>query len=126
MKRNTGFWVIAFVLAFGTADALAQQRLDAATKILIPSSARTATFKSFLAVVNLDPHHTQRGWVSLPLEPWGIGPRDNLQFHDLLTDARFLWSGRRIYVELDPQFVPAHLLVLRRYVRTERDFDYFL
>ena len=79
-----------------------------------------------VAIVNLDPHHTQRGWVSLPLERWGISPTDNLQFHDLLTDARFLWSGRRIYVELDSQFVPAHLLVLRRYVRTERDFDYFL
>ena len=79
-----------------------------------------------LIIVNLDPHHTQRGWVSLPLERWGIGPTDNLQFHDLLTDARFVWSGRRIYVELDPQFVPAHVLVLRRYVRTERDFDYFL
>lgn len=79
-----------------------------------------------IAVVNLDPRHTQRGWVDLPLERWGIGPTDNLQFHDLLTDARFLWSGRRFYVELDPQFVPAHLLVLRRYVRSERDFDYFL
>lgn len=79
-----------------------------------------------IAVVNLDPHHIQHGWVSLPLERWGISPTDNLQFHDLLTEARFLWSGRRIYVELDPQFVPAHLLVLRRYVRTERDFDYFL
>lgn len=77
-------------------------------------------------IVNLDPHHIQRGWVTLPLDRWGIGPTDNLQFHDLLTEARFLWSGRRIYVELDPQFVPAHLLVLRRYVRTERDFDYFL
>jgi len=54
VKRNTGFWVIAFVLVFGTADALAQQRLDAATKILIPSSARTGSFNSFLAVINLD------------------------------------------------------------------------
>jgi hypothetical protein len=54
MKRNTGFLVIAFLLVFGTSDGLAQQRLDAATKILIPSSARTATFKSFLAVINLD------------------------------------------------------------------------
>jgi len=79
-----------------------------------------------VTVVNLDPRHAQRGWVTLPLDRWGISPRDNLQFHDLLTDARFLWSGRRIYVELDPQFVPAHVLVLRRYVRTERDFDYFL
>ena len=79
-----------------------------------------------VTIVNLDPHHTQRGWVTLPLDRWGISPTDNLQFHDLLTDARFLWSGRRIYVELDPRFVPAHVLVLRRRVRTERDFDYFL
>jgi hypothetical protein len=54
VKRNTGFLVIAFLLVFGTADALAQQRLDAATKILIPSSARTGSFNSFLAVINLD------------------------------------------------------------------------
>jgi hypothetical protein len=54
VKRNTGFLVIVFLLVFGTADALAQQRLDAATKILIPSSARTASFNSFLAVINLD------------------------------------------------------------------------
>jgi hypothetical protein len=54
MKRHTGFWVIAFLLVFGTADGLAQQRLDAATKILIPSSARTPSFNSFLAVINLD------------------------------------------------------------------------
>jgi hypothetical protein len=54
MKRNTGSWVIAFLLIFGASEGLAQQRLDAATKILIPSSARTPTFNSFLAVINLD------------------------------------------------------------------------
>lgn len=79
-----------------------------------------------LVVVNLDPHHTQRGWVTLPLESWGLRPHDAYQVHDLLTDARFLWNGARNYVELDPKFVPAHLLRLRRYVRTEHDFDYFM
>lgn len=55
MKRNTGFWVLVILLAFGASEGFAQQqRLDAATKILIPSSARTATFTSFLAVINLD------------------------------------------------------------------------
>jgi hypothetical protein len=55
VKLNTGFWVIVFVLVFGASDGLAQQqRLDAATKILIPSSARTGAFSSFLAVINLD------------------------------------------------------------------------
>jgi starch synthase (maltosyl-transferring) len=79
-----------------------------------------------LVIVNLDPHHTQRGWVTLPLERWGLRAQTAYQFHDLLTDARFLWSGPTNYVELDPRFIPAHVLRLRRYVRTERDFDYFL
>jgi starch synthase (maltosyl-transferring) len=46
--------------------------------------------------------------------------------HDLLTGARFLWQGRRNFVALDPARVPAHVFRLRRKVRTERDFDYFL
>ena len=55
MKRNNGFWVFVVLLAFGASEGLAQQqRLDAATRILIPSSARTAAFNSFLAVINLD------------------------------------------------------------------------
>jgi starch synthase (maltosyl-transferring) len=79
-----------------------------------------------LTVVNLDPHHTQRGWVHFSPEAWGISPTDNYQAHDLLTDARYLWSGTRNYVELNPLFIPAHIFRLRRYVRTERDFDYFM
>jgi hypothetical protein len=55
VKRNTGFWVLVILSAFGASEGFAQQqRLDAATKILIPSSARTAAFTSFLAVINLD------------------------------------------------------------------------
>jgi hypothetical protein len=55
VKRNNGFLVVGFLLAFGVSEGFAQQqRLDAATKILIPSSARTGSFNSFLAVINLD------------------------------------------------------------------------
>jgi hypothetical protein len=55
VKRNNGFWVFVVLLAFGASEGFAQQqRLDAATRILIPSSARTAAFNSFLAVINLD------------------------------------------------------------------------
>jgi hypothetical protein len=54
VKRNI-VWFFVFLLAFGASEGFAQQqRLDAATKILIPSSARTAAFNSFLAVINLD------------------------------------------------------------------------
>jgi len=78
-----------------------------------------------LVVVNLDPHHRQAGWVSLDLAVLGLADRA-FQVHDLLTGARYLWNGARNFVELDPARSPAHVLRLRRRVRTEHDFDYFL
>jgi starch synthase (maltosyl-transferring) len=78
-----------------------------------------------LVVVNLDPHHVQRGLVELPLEDFGMSPRQPYQMHDLLGGIRYLWSGPRNFIELDPAVVPAHIFRLRRRVRTERDFDYY-
>lgn len=78
-----------------------------------------------LVVANLDPHHTQSGWITLPLNVLELDDRP-YQAHDLLTDARFLWNGARNYVEINPRIAPAHIFRLRRRVRTERDFDYFL
>jgi starch synthase (maltosyl-transferring) len=79
-----------------------------------------------LVVVNLDPHYKQSGFITLPLEDLGLDPRQPYQAHDLLTDARYLWHGTRNYVELNPQTIPAHIFVIRRKVRTEHDFDYYL
>jgi starch synthase (maltosyl-transferring) len=79
-----------------------------------------------LVAVNLDPHHRHAGWVELPLADLGLDPRQPFQVHDLLTGARYLWTGPRNYVEIDPRAAPAHLFRLRRRVRTERDFDYFM
>lgn len=79
-----------------------------------------------LVVVNLDPHHTQSGWVELPLESLGLPAQQPFQVHDLLDDARYLWQGPRNYVQLNPQVVPSHIFRVRRRLRTERDFDYFL
>jgi starch synthase (maltosyl-transferring) len=78
-----------------------------------------------LVVVNLDPHHVQSGWVRVPQEEFGLRPGDSYQVHDLLTGGRFLWSGEANYVLLDPSAASAHVLLLRKRVRTERDFDYF-
>ena len=78
-----------------------------------------------VVVVNLDPHHTQSGWVSLDLAAIGVDPDYPFQVHDLLTDARYNWSGSRNFVMLDPARVPAHVFHVRRRVRSERDFDYF-
>jgi starch synthase (maltosyl-transferring) len=79
-----------------------------------------------ICVVNLDPHHRQSGWLTLDLATLGIDAATPFQVHDLLTDAHFLWQGTRNYVELDPQRAPAHVFRLRRRVRREQDFDYFL
>ncbi len=77
-------------------------------------------------VVNLDPYHSQSGWVELPIERWDLAPDHPYQVHDLLGGARYLWQGRRNYVQLSPDLVPAHILLIRRRVRTEQQFEYFL
>jgi starch synthase (maltosyl-transferring) len=79
-----------------------------------------------LVVVNLDPHHAQAGLVDLPLDELRIDHHQAYQVHDLLTDARYLWHGPRNFVELNPQIVPANIFVIRRRVRTEHDFDYYM
>jgi starch synthase (maltosyl-transferring) len=81
---------------------------------------------TILVIANLDPHHTQSGWITLPLAALGLDALNAYQMQDLLTSARFLWHGARNYVEINPQVVPAHIFKLRRRVRTEHDFDYFL
>jgi starch synthase (maltosyl-transferring) len=79
-----------------------------------------------LIVVNLDPHHTQSGWVELPLDALEFGREGPYQVHDLLSDSRYLWHGSRNFVELSPHIVPAHIFRLRRRVRTEQDFEYYM
>ena len=87
---------------------------------LICYSKRTDDLSNIiLVVVNLDPHYTQSGWVELPLEELGIDPLKPYQMHDLLSDACYVWHGPRNYVELNPQIIPAHILLMRRHGQTE-------
>jgi len=79
-----------------------------------------------LTVVNLDPHHTQTGMVTLPLEALGLDSDRSYQAHELMSNARYLWTGPRNYVEINPHAVPAQIFRFRRRVRSEHDFEYFL
>jgi len=79
-----------------------------------------------VCVVNLSPHHTHGGWVELDLASLGIEPDRPYQMHDLLSGARYLWTGARNFVQLDPQRSPAHVFRVRRRLHREQDFDYFL
>jgi starch synthase (maltosyl-transferring) len=95
-------------------------------EILAFTKSDAASGNLVLVLANLDPHHTQSGWLELPTDELGIESDRPYQMHDLLTGARFLWHGRRNFLQLDPHHVPVHILRLRRKVRTEHDFDYFL
>jgi starch synthase (maltosyl-transferring) len=81
---------------------------------------------SVLTIVNLDPHNRHTGWLELDLASLGLESARPYQVHDLLSGARFLWQGTRNFVALDPAHAPAHVFRIRRRVRSERDFDYFM
>ncbi len=95
-------------------------------QLIVYSKSTDDLLNIVLVVVNLHPVYRQSGWVDLPLEDFHLDPNQPYQVHDLLTDVRYFWQGSHNYVELNPQTLPAHIFVIRRHVRSERDFDYFM
>jgi len=94
-------------------DSLRFHRID--NEQVICYSQRTEDRGNVIvAVVNLDPHHTQSGMVELPLAEFGLGEAEPYQVHDLLNDARYTWHGAWNYVELNPQVSPAHIFRVER------------
>ncbi len=79
-----------------------------------------------LVVLTLDPFQPRDSFVHVPLKEFGWLEGDSYQVHDLLTDERYLWSGERNFVKLDPHTTPAHVFRLRRWISREQDFDYFM
>ena len=79
-----------------------------------------------LVVVNLDPFHTQAGWVQVPAKELGIDPNQPYLVHDLLSDDKFIWQGEKNYVELNPRILPAGIFRVKRRLKREMDFDYFM
>ena len=100
---------------------------DTDNPALICYSKATDDLSSVIVmVVNLDSFHVQSGWIKLDLGAIGFDTRHAFQAHDLLSEGRYLWQNSRNFVELTPESLPAHILLLRAWVRTERDFDYYL
>jgi starch synthase (maltosyl-transferring) len=62
-----------------------------------------------ITVVNLDPDHTQSGWVKVPLARLGLEPQEQFTVTDQLTGASYIWQDEWNYVELHPQAIPAHI-----------------
>lgn len=79
-----------------------------------------------LVVVNLDPFHTQSGWVRVPLQECGIDPDQPYMVHELMSDDKYIWQGERNHVELNPHVLPAYIFRVRKRLKRETDFDYFM
>jgi starch synthase (maltosyl-transferring) len=82
--------------------------------LLFYSKATPARDSIILIIVNLDPLYTQSGHIEAPIELLGEIAGDHYEVHDLLTDERYLWHGRRNYIALHPSIQPAHILRVRR------------
>jgi starch synthase (maltosyl-transferring) len=79
-----------------------------------------------LVVINLDPFHTHSGWVTVPVAALGIDPEQPYLVHDLMSDNRYIWQGERNYVEINPQLMPCNVFRVRKRLKRETDFDYFM
>ena len=83
--------------------------------ILFYAKMTAARDNIILVVVNLDPHRKQSSYIDVPIDQFGPMEGDIYQVHDLISDARYIWRGRRNYVELDPEIQPAHIFRVRRW-----------
>jgi starch synthase (maltosyl-transferring) len=81
---------------------------------------------TILVVANLDGVHKHSGFLELDLAALGLAEDETYQVHDLLGDGRWTWRGKRQYVELDPNVMPAQIFHIQRFVRSEAGFEYFL
>lgn len=83
--------------------------------ILFYGKMTAARDNIILVVVNLDPYRKHHSYVDVPIDQFGSMEGDIYQVHDLLSDIRYTWRGRRNYVELDPEIQPAHIFRVRRW-----------
>ncbi|MEP7013890.1 MAG: alpha-1,4-glucan--maltose-1-phosphate maltosyltransferase [Verrucomicrobiota bacterium] len=88
--------------------------------ILFYGKMTAARDNIILVVVNLDPHRKRDSYVDVPVDEFGEMEGDTYQVHDLLSDARYVWHGRRNYIELDPDIQPAHIFRVRRWTGGDR------
>jgi starch synthase (maltosyl-transferring) len=83
--------------------------------ILFYGKMTAARDNIIFVVVNLDPHRKQSSYIDVPIDQFGEMESDMYQMHDLLSNARYTWRGRRNYVELDPEIQPVHIFRVRRW-----------
>lgn len=78
-----------------------------------------------IVVINLDYENVQSGMLEIPLDRLGISEDRPFMVHDLLTNHRYIWQGRRQYIELRPNEVPGHIFKVLPAMHREENFDYY-
>jgi len=94
--------------------------------ILVYGKATEDGTNIILVAVNLDPFHTQSGWLRIPVAGFGIEIDQPYLVHDLLGGDKYIWQGERNYLELNPDNLPAQIFRVRKRLKRETDFDYFV
>jgi len=94
--------------------------------VLFYSKKTAAGDNTLLFAVTVDPYNAQTAFVHVPLAELGIGEQETFQVEDLLTSERFLWTGARNFISLNPHTRPAHLFRVRRWAGRENGQDIYL
>ena len=94
--------------------------------VLFYSRTTPARDNLILCAVTVDPNHSQTAFVHVPLEDLGLGPHETFQVEDLLTGERFLWTGARNFVSLNPHTRPAHIFRVRKWAGRSNGQDVYL
>jgi starch synthase (maltosyl-transferring) len=59
-----------------------------------------------LVAISLDPLGVQDVDIDIPLWEWNLPDHVSLAVEDLLYEQRFVWTGKRQHVRLDPAVLP--------------------
>jgi len=79
-----------------------------------------------LVAVNVDPYNVQSCRVQVPIWELGIPPHQPYLVHDLLSDEKHIWEGEYGFVSLNPWVISASIFKLKKFLKRESDFDYFM
>ena len=93
--------------------------------ILCFSKTTESLDDTLLVAVTVDPYHQQTTFIHLPLSKFGINEGDPYIVEDLMTNERFVWTGSRNFIALDPHHRPAHIFRIRRRIGTEAGAEIF-
>ncbi|MDR0786512.1 MAG: alpha-1,4-glucan--maltose-1-phosphate maltosyltransferase [Gemmatimonadota bacterium] len=74
--------------------------------------------------VNLDPFEAHEVTVLFPMDTIGVGEEDTWEAVEMLSGDRHLWRGSHQHMRIEPGS-PARIWRVRRWGRSERDFEGF-